>query len=193
MSIYGWPNYLTAVILMAASVNASAIDCYQESPGFSRDSESYFDIDEPEPVTNRQQSHLSNLFSPFMGKRLKGKGTSFECVGPERSAKKLFKKYTITADIQQHADGQLVISIEFFDEKKNITHRETLRYFGRNNPFHILDSSNNKLIVSAKLRIQKVLNELIAEISVHDNTLMISQTRYRNGYFAVQQTMSLNL
>jgi len=193
MTIYGWAKYLTAVILMAASINASAIDCYQESPGFARDSETYFDIDEPGPVTSRQQSHISNLFSSFVGKRLKGKGTSFECVGPERSAKKLFKNYTITAEIQQHADGQLVIGVEFFDEKKKITHRETLRYFGRNNPFHILESSDNKLIVSAKLRIQKVLDEQIAEISVRNNTLMISQTRYRNGYFANQLTMSMDL
>jgi len=186
-------QYIAAFLLMALSLNASAINCNQESPNHKKEGKQYFDIIKPDNLTRQQKSNISKLFKKFAGENLRGNSSITECMGSVKNARKKITSETINAELKQYSDGGIVIPLESFNESKKVIHSEKLDYFGYNNQHHINELTNNKIIVSYKLRKKKILNEEITELSVNNNTLTIKTTRYVGGYFALQQIRNLSL
>ena len=186
-------QYIAAFLLMALSLNASGFTCNQESPNLKIEGKKYFDINEAKSLTRNQKSDISKLFKHFEGKKLTGNGSTSECKGSIKNAKKSTTFETLNAEIKQFSNGKIVISLNSFIKKKKTTRNEKLDYFGNNNHYHINELTNNKLVVSYKLRKQKIMNEEITEISVNYNTLTIKTTLYIGGHFGLQKTRKLNL
>ena len=181
-----------AGILLATAANASAINCNDPSPNLAIEGDSYYDINEVEPLSKQQKQILQNMFSAIAGKRLEGYGSFTECTGPESNAKKVTKNETYSAVINQAPDGNLILAIDTFSVDRNIAYHETLSYFDSQNQYRINTLTDHLLNISYKLRIKKAFTEEITEISVNNRNIMITVTRYTGGYFAMQQVRKLS-
>lgn len=181
-----------AIILLVATANVSAINCNDPSPNLAIEGDRYYDINEVEPLSPQQKQILQNMFSSFAGKRLEGYGSFTECTGPESNSKKVTKKESISAEINQTSDGNLVFSIDSLSADRNTTYHETVSYFDSQNQYRINTLTDNVLNISYKLRVKKILTEEITEISVNGRNIIITVTRYLGGYFAMQQVRKLS-
>ena len=185
--------YTAALLLITLSQTASAINCNQESPNLKTQGEHYYDINSPKLLTRKQKNNISKLFKRFKSDKLRGKGSIIECKGTAKNAKEFITLETIDAGLKTHSDGKIVIKLESFIKKKKVTRNATLDYFGHMNQYHIDELTDNKLIISYKLRNNKIFNEEITELSFNKNTLTIKTTLYIGGYFAQQKTRTLHI
>jgi len=193
-----WTKLPISVFLIIFSFNAHAVVCNEESSNHKIEGEGYFDIEEPSPLTRQQKDKISKLFSRFISERMEGNSTTTECIGPERTARKITKNEVIeSARISQQSDGKLTVKLELFSKAKNSTHSETLRYFGYNNLYHINKISDDNLVISYKLRrpggAGVIFIEALIDMTIKNKKLTITETRYIGGYFAVQLIRELYL
>jgi len=184
-------KFISAIMLMAVSLSATAIECNQQSPNYIKEGDAYFDIPQADPLSSQQQAEISRLFSAFQGRRLKGNGTVTECFGPEKSPRMVVTQEDISAEIQKLSGGKLVIGFEVSNRKKKVSHNETLKLFGDKNQYQLIELTNNELKLRSRLRIRKHMDEELVDISIKNNSLVIDVTRFVNGYFAVHNIRTL--
>ena len=189
--------YLSIIaIIFTTSADAFAVNCNDKSPYFNKEGDSYYDIEDIDPLTRKQKSKIKELFSRFENKNLVGSRSFINCIGPESSAKKTTTKTELSAELNQQSDGMIVIKIESYDRNKGKTEHINLSYFGDNNPDKIIKLTNNKLVIRCKFRRSvnrsPCLNEEITEISVKNKALTIETAAYRFGQFAFHSTIKLH-
>jgi hypothetical protein len=109
---------IIAIIFITTSADAFAVNCNDISPYFKKEGDSYFDIEDIDPLTRKQKSGIKELFSQFENKKLVGSRSFVNCIGPESNAKKTTTKTEISAELNQQSDGEIVIRIESYNRKK---------------------------------------------------------------------------
>ena len=186
-------RYIASCILIATPFSAFATSCNEESPYLKTLGDGYYDIDVTPTLTGRQKSAISKMFSPFENKRLVGNGKLVDCIGPENNAKKITTTTMLSAQLSQQSDGKVALNINAFDKHKKSSQLITLDYFGYNNPYRIIMLSDNRLILSYKIRQKKIMKEALTEISLSSRSLTIKTDYYISGHFGYQNTWNLHL
>lgn len=192
-----WLNATILITIFLISKNSLAISCNAPSPNLIDEGDQYYEIEEAKPLTRKQKSAINNLFSSLKNRDLTGTNITTECEGTEANAHKVTTKGTLTGDISLTSDGRVTMSLIIYNSKNKTSLNETLEFFGSNNQYTIQDYSNKNLTLVSKLRKRRgkysasILHEEIIDIHLDNGALIITTTRYINGYFAVDVNRSL--
>lgn len=187
-----WIKTIFSLFIFTFLSNAYAIECNEESPNLKKQGNEYYDINGPDPLTRSQKNRISRLFSKLDGKQLEGEGSFTKCIGPERIARKVTESETLKGKVSEDSTGQITFRLEAYQIRKKATRLETLQFFGNNNPHHISELTDNKLVVYTKLRKNKIFIEEITEFIFNDGSINIKTTRYNGGHFAYQYVKNLH-
>ena len=178
-------------MLLFSCSGAFAVECNDVSPYFQLEGDAYYDIEEVEPITDKERRQISKLISYFENKNLIGTGSYFECIGPEKSPRQKISTTELTADLTQYSDGKLAIQIESFNAEINLGEREKLEFFDANSPHEIIELTEKSLVIRTKLRQSSIFNEEITQFSRKGRRLTITTTRYLGTVFGFQHTREL--
>jgi len=151
-------NKIGIAILMSALLASHvsfAASCYEQSPNYISLGDKYFDLDNHTPLTASDRKILNSSLKKMVGE-WKGKGTVFQCIGPESAPIAENKQLTLSAKIFTNSSNELHIDVEkyFIDNKTNIF--DHLFLFGATNRYQSVSITPNKIILVESFRHERI-------------------------------------
>lgn len=197
--------------------DASALNCYAQSPNLVDDGDKYYNVDVVLELTREQEKEIE-LFSRMMGGDWVGSISEAECKGPDRQPRVETYDASTKVQVSRLSSGEIVLNIsnEYADEKLSKRKRRKKLEFtllGNRATGYQIDegvlSSVNKFRrtriiaqghyvieggVEKYIRpiIRSQFIERIVEIEILDENLNISIKHYSNGVFVFQQQLQLS-
>ena len=185
-----WTKSASALLLASVSFNAFSFSCNEKSPAFIKEGDKYFNLSNTTqltPLTEKQKKSVKRVFSPLK-KRLKGKGTVFDCIEENGKIKEERSTERLSAEVDFQPSGQLDIQLEVYRKKDKTVFIESQKYFA-NEGFNSLIKQTRKSF-SFNYKTRNLIgrgvggfNEKFITLSVNGGVLTIETYSFYNGYF----------
>jgi len=136
--------------LLVSNISFAA-SCYEKSPNLISLGDQYFDLENTKSLTHSDKNALNSALKKMVG-NWKGKGSTFQCIGPELDPTAENKPFTLSAKITTNASNELHIETEKHLTDEKIRFYEHLFFFGDVNSYQSVSITANKIVFEEKFR-----------------------------------------
>jgi len=181
---------LSALLISNISL---ATTCYEKSPNLISLGDRYYDLDVTPPTAEDRKAIIST--AKKMVGSWKGKGSIFQCRGPDEDPVVENREIRLTAEVSITPSGELHIDTKKYIKEENMWLYDNLVLFS-NLADQSVSLTPNGFEVVEKFRLKangkyRPLTEIRHTATYSQSTLSYTISRYINGYLAVEERWKL--
>jgi len=128
-----------------------AASCYEQSPNYVSLGDKYYDIENNTPLTASDKKIVNTSLKKMVG-NWEGKGTLFQCLGPESAPIAETKQFTLLAKVSTNSSNELHVDAEKYLLNEKIKSQDHLFFFGAANNYRSALITSNKIILVESFR-----------------------------------------